>query len=246
MTLQFDEKRNVFISLLDAKTSFLTCRQSQGQSADDYLETLRGWADTIEYHGGTVAENHELIPIKADDGTERSTDQRKALARDRTLAIALIRGSDRTRYGTLIDDLSNQYAMGKDDYPSDITSAYSLLVNYRTPTNARSRQTEAPASNQTAGRSPEASAMAFTQRGAVAGTNGVIHDGITCYNCQGMGHYAGDCPEDRGGATTGTTLTQYAFMLAQAGEAGIDPDWILLDSQSTISVFKNAAMLSNI
>jgi hypothetical protein len=35
-------------------------------------------------------------------------------------------------------------------------------------------------------------------------------------------------------------------MLAQAGDTGIDPDWILLDSQSTISVFKNASMLSNI
>jgi hypothetical protein len=64
VTLQFDEKRNGFISLLDARTSFLNCKQSQNQSADDYLESLRGWADTIEYHGGTVAENHELVPEK--------------------------------------------------------------------------------------------------------------------------------------------------------------------------------------
>jgi hypothetical protein len=35
-------------------------------------------------------------------------------------------------------------------------------------------------------------------------------------------------------------------MLAQTGDPGIDPKWILLDSQSTISVFKNADMLSNI
>ena len=30
VTLQFDEKRNVFISLLDARTSFLNCKQKQG------------------------------------------------------------------------------------------------------------------------------------------------------------------------------------------------------------------------
>ena len=62
--------------------------------------------------------------------------------------------------------------MGKDDYPTDITSAYSLLVNYRTPENTRARN-PTPAS-QPAG-SPEASAMTFTQRGAIASINGVVH-----------------------------------------------------------------------
>ncbi len=139
VTLQFDEKRNGFISLLDARTSFLNCKQQQNESNSDYLETLKEWADTIEYHGDTVAENHELVPAKANDGTLRSTDERKAIARDRTLAIALIRGADITRYGTLIAGLSNQYTAGKDNYPTDITSAYSFLVNYTTPVNNRPR-----------------------------------------------------------------------------------------------------------
>jgi hypothetical protein len=89
-TLQFDEKQNGFISLLDARTSFLTCKQTQKQSSDDYLETLKGWADTIEYHGGSVAENHELIPATAENGAARNVEERRAIARDRTLAIALI------------------------------------------------------------------------------------------------------------------------------------------------------------
>jgi len=243
ITLQFDEKRNGFISLLDARTSFLTCKQSQGQTADAYLETLKGWADTIEYHGGTVAENHELVPSTDEHGTVRSTEERKNIARDRTLAIALIRGADTTRYGTLIADLSNQYAMGKDDYPTDITSAYSLLVNYKTPMNARSG---GGATGQHHAGTPEASAMTFAQRGTVAGRNGVVHDGITCFNCQNIGHYSSDCPEEQGVGANGTTLVQYAYMMAQADETGIDPDWILLDSQSTISVFKNASMLTNV
>jgi hypothetical protein len=193
VTLQFDEKRNKFISLLDARTSFLNCKQKEGQSADDYLEALRGWADTIEYHGGNVAENYTLIPEVDDDGVTYSENDRKEIARDRTLAITLIRGADRTRYGTLLAELSNQYAMGKDEYPNtDLSSAYSLLVNYRTPTNARTRNVPTTAST-TSTSGPEASAMTFAQKAlkamTMAGTDGVTHDSITCYNCQDIGHY---------------------------------------------------------
>jgi hypothetical protein len=84
-----------------------------------------------------VSENFTLIPAKDKQGTQRTNDERKIIARDRTLAITLIWGADPTRYGTLIAKLSNQYAMGKDEYPADISSTYSLLVNYKTPTNTR-------------------------------------------------------------------------------------------------------------
>ena len=46
--------------------------------------------------------------------------------------------------------------------------------------------------------------------------------------------------------TTGTTFTQYIYMLAQSNSHGIDPSWILLDSQSTMSVIKNPAYVTNI
>ena len=49
---------NAILSLLDAQQSFLSCKQ---QSADDYADSLIGWTETIETHGGTVAANHKLI-----------------------------------------------------------------------------------------------------------------------------------------------------------------------------------------
>jgi hypothetical protein len=42
VTLQFDEKRNVFVSLLEARTSLMKCKQEQGQTVSEYLEVLRG------------------------------------------------------------------------------------------------------------------------------------------------------------------------------------------------------------
>jgi hypothetical protein len=246
VTLQFNDSKDGFMSLLDAQFNFLSCKQSSGQSADEYAESLIGWADTIETHGGTVAINHKLIPEKDLNGVARTTEKRQAMARERTIATALIRSADPSRYGTLITALANQYAMGKDEYPKDITSAKSLLVMYKTPTNA-----PAPRTVNQRQQAAETSALTLAQRAVttVAGTDGLLRPSVTCFNCNLPGHMQGECPSGQPATTTGTTLTQYAYVLAQsaqAGEHGIDPDWILLDSQSTISVFKNKAMLTNI
>jgi hypothetical protein len=206
ITLQFDEKKNKFISLLDARTSFT------------------------------------IVPEKL-DGVTRTEAKRKEIARDSTLAILLIRKADPTRYGTLIADLSNNYAMGKDEYPKDLSSAYSLLVNYKTPTNTRVHQTTGQNHTPTT-TNHEGTAMTFAQRAAVAqpGSDGVMHEGITCFNCQGTWHYAMACPKGE----TATLFMQHGYMLTQTIHNGIDENWILLDSQSTISVFRNPKMLTNI
>jgi hypothetical protein len=134
----------------------------------------------------------------------------------------------------------NAYAQGHDEYPTDLNAAYSLLINYRTPVNMRARtpNTHQPNNNSdTSGGSSEVSTITFAQQGAVAGSNGLMHDGITCYACNNVGHYAVHSPEDQAASTTQRhTLTQYANMMTQANGQELNPNWILLDSQSTISV----------
>jgi hypothetical protein len=259
VTLQFNESKDGFMSLLDAQHSFLACKQLVGQSADEYAERLIGWTETIETHGGAVAANFKLIAETDPAGNVRSPETRLALARKRTIATALIRNADASRYGTLITDLANKFARGKDEYPTNIASAKSLLVLYRTPTNAPAprigaqRTQPAPTSASAASTETNASATTLAQRATtpVAGTDGVTRTTVTCFLCNQAGHMQGECPTGQPPANIvcGTTLTQYAFVLVQAareGEHGIDPDWILLNSQSTISVFKNPSFLTNI
>ena len=263
VTLQFDETKYAFISSMDARANFLNCRQGQDESAEDYLEKVRAWASAIEHHGGTVSESHTLIPPTDASGKLRSIEERKRLAMDHTLAAAVIRGADKTRFGTLITGLANQFALGKNDYPTDATAAYGLLVNYVTPVNqapnrhhgnSSSTPATSTSSSLTTSRvssslstappnGPSGSGITFAQRGTTAGTDGVTHDGITCYNCQAAGHYSPQCPNP---TIAATTLAQYGVMLAQTKYHGIDPNWILLDSQSTISVFNNKSMLTNL
>lgn len=64
----------------------------------------------------------------------------------------------------------------------------------------------------------------------MAGSNGITLGGISCYNCGHFGHMQEFCPSppaaDAASITSGLTLTQYAYMLAQSwdGDHGIDPD----------------------
>lgn len=245
ITLQFDQRRNGYLAIMDAHQNFLNCKQAQDQSTEEYLENLVLWADTIEYHGGTFVENVMLASAVGPGGEPRTEEERRSAARDETLAMALIRGADPTRYGTLLAELSNQFALGRNDYPTDLNAAYSLLVNYRTPVNARTKNAQGGSSNnaataQTNGQQQQPtdnSAMTFTQQ-----TNGTSETVATT-----SPESAIPAPQSSASSVnTGTTLVQYAVMMTQADGSGIDPNWILLDSQSTISVFKNKDMLRDV
>ena len=249
ITLQFDQKRNGYLAIMDAHQNFLTCKQTTEQTTEEYLENLTLWADTIEYHGGTFVENYHLAGTHNTDGSPRTEDERRSAARDETLAMALIRGADPSRFGTLIAELSNQFARGRNEYPTDLNSAYSLLVNYRTPTNTRPRNStgsDNANSQRTSQTSPasEESAMTFAQQSTPAvGSQG----GHTSAQSSTDPTTVTPAPNSSAvSVNTGTTLVQYAVMMAQSNAQSIDPNWVLLDSQSTISVFRNKNMLRNI
>jgi len=103
----------------------------------------------------------------------------------------------------------------------------------------------------------------------IAGADGVTHTGVTCFRCEHIGHYADKCP-DGPHATLLQTESAAAVTLLQAShtEAIIAADntnsvsdftftqlpsrhelipssWDLLESQLTVSVFKNPNFLSN-
>lgn len=83
-----------------------------------------------------------------------------------------------------------------------------------------------------------------------------------CYNCSSKGHYASNCPAQATGSThKGASADAndsgggdihdndgYDFTFAQTGAhpTRIPTTWILLDSQSTVSVFKDKRFLSDI
>lgn len=79
-----------------------------------------------------------------------------------------------------------------------------------------------------------------------------MYPDIECYKCKQRGHYKGQCPSKN--TKKGINALQidenkidkYDIMFAQyeALTHDIPKSWVLLDSQSTVSVFNNAGMSS--
>ena len=53
-------------------------------------------------------------------------------AKHRASALAFIKRADPTRYRKLLIELANNFTRGNDQYPADMTIAYNLLINYKT------------------------------------------------------------------------------------------------------------------
>jgi hypothetical protein len=183
--------------------------------------------------------------------------------------LAFLKRANPRRFGTLWANLENQFSQGNNLYPIDLTAAYSLLVNLKPPKreelcrNARSQEAAVE----------EEDGISFVQSGEVlAGADGVTHTGVTCFRCVYTGHYADKCPNGcnatllqvEGAAAvtllqashtkaivadddnTNQEVLAFTFTQLPSRHELIPLSWVLLDSQLTVSVFKNPNFLSNI
>jgi hypothetical protein len=137
VTHQFDTKRNVLLSLLDARIAYHTCKQGPNQTNAEYLEVFTSHVQVLEYYKANIGERYLLIN---NANNTLSTTEATSMARGCTIAMAVLRGADPRRFAALWSDLANQQTRALDQYPTDLTSAYSLLVNFHGPNSGRQQQ----------------------------------------------------------------------------------------------------------
>jgi hypothetical protein len=208
---------------------------------------------------------------------EEIRDATKA-AKDKCMAITFLSGADKARYGKLFEDLENDYTKGIHYCPTNVISAYHLLVDYN--------NFQRPASRV----HTDSEAVSFAN---VKRVNQYKSD-IKCYNCNKLVHYANDCIEEdwrkKGNVEEGVIgihpeynyedIDEFAFLnvdvdldhrydtsstsldvrdcafvnevdvsdeyIFHQSKVHVNPDWILLDNHSTMGIFCNKALLSNI
>jgi shikimate kinase len=121
-------------------------------SCQEYLEKVRSIIEVIKSLGGSLCDEMHLreeLPPRANVVyTDQEIRQAKERIHDKTVAYVLLVRADRERYGSLIEEIENDFLKGHDDYPKTPTKAYNLLVNYRNHVTLNKRTANQSGSDQ--------------------------------------------------------------------------------------------------
>jgi hypothetical protein len=165
--------------------------------------------------------------------------------RDHSLACIFLLNADHKRYGQLRVELANEFALGHNKYPISLTAAYQILLTYKkenSPDNGFSMRKGEPRRPRcfrpprVGGPTPgsEQTPNADTGRG-FPGRGRFGHNFSQVGFCLTQVHHPVPPP--------------HSYSLAQINDQflnGIPDHYILLDSDSTISIFCNPHMLTDI
>jgi hypothetical protein len=186
VTFKLEDNKYHFEALHDAKIRFFTLRQGKYMENAKYLELFKTHIAVVEQFGGTVTGDPIIVLRELNlmglDNTSASGDEilkARKNGEEKYLGMALVKGADRKRYSRLMDELVNQFAMGHNTYPANITAGYNLLLNYHV-----SGQSTARIINDS-----ESMSFATVEKDK----RDLKH--IKCFRCKKKGHFANHCPE---------------------------------------------------
>ena len=234
-----DARANKYFTLVMAMRYAFTVRQRNNETNDSYRVRLESQLMLLKLAGGKHALHSPDMIQKSAIGILGQDDIKAE--EEKMKAMILILGADPDRFGHLQSSLEEGVMLGRDEYPTTMVLAYELLQKTApTLTNPLSRFSKFRRSRNGRGQSR----VSFMQKGAtpVPGVDGKVHTHITCHKCKHDGHYKNQCPDIEGS----DNVSFPNFSLSQHELATINPNWILLDTCSTVSVFNNAALVHDI
>lgn len=240
----FEHTENRFVALVNAKAAIFAYRQTANQTITEFYEGFKELVAVLESYDGKIHDPVEAAPASLTDALAALTldKEKDNLMKDRYLAILFIRNTDGNKYGQLKTDLSNDFGKGRDEYPKSLVLAHQLLLKYK----GGAAVTKAPQETSNNNSSSSRRNRGGQGRGRNSGRGGGQNDGP---NTAQPNQPRSAAATVAAGAQTGRSYLQVALSLAQVDDHfpdGIPDYYVLLDSDSTVSIFRNPDLLKDI
>jgi heptaprenylglyceryl phosphate synthase len=104
---------------------------------NEYYEKFKDLVTNAEQQGSNIGAHSdrmeailEEIATNLDLPIYAEREQARDRAKDQFLAVMFLVNSDHAWYGSLVQDIENEYTQGSDTYPTTLSAAYDYIVNY--------------------------------------------------------------------------------------------------------------------
>ena len=174
------------VLMTEALTRLINVKQMENEPLLDYIKHFKQLCNIVKSH---------LRTRLLDTFTEHSEEYRKIKdmqkqtkmkeeAFNAWMAYLLIKGSDQSKYGSIIKGFISQFSLGNDQYPKTIQMVTDVLSNHKL--DAKFFENQQRKHHQSAAKQEEQvpPAASFSQK-----------KDVVCYVCRKPGHTKPECPD---------------------------------------------------